>query len=215
MLQQNERVSHVVRVGLGTHRQHRADGIHQPRSPSAGIALPRIVFLNAHAVSMSPGVCHTHGNGARPFRLEALIGFGAPKPSGGGMKFARAKCRRFPARRGGRASGITGPMSFVSPPMTWCQHYRSSAGPPQTMGRNATERNEGNKGGHPLFVCFVSFCWSAVRNRRQKHRTQPKGYYNSRLSVGMGCTIHGVAQKPILPHPHSVEYRRAPKTQIH
>ena len=67
-----------------------------------------------------------------------------------------------------------------------CQHYRSSAAPPQTMGRNATEPNEGNKGGHSHFVCFVSFC----------------------------CTMHGVAQEPILPHPRSVEHRRAPQKQI-
>jgi len=71
MLQQNERVPHIVRVGLGTHRQHRADGLHQPRCPTAGIALPRISFLNAHAVSTSRGVCHTHCNGARPFRAAA------------------------------------------------------------------------------------------------------------------------------------------------
>jgi hypothetical protein len=71
LLQQNERVPHIVRIGLGPHRQHRADAIQQPSRPSAGLPLPRISFLNAHAVSMSPGVCHTRCNGARPFLAAA------------------------------------------------------------------------------------------------------------------------------------------------
>src|SRR6266576_1856122 len=53
LLQQNERVPNIVRVGLGPHRQHRADGLHQSCRPTAGIVLPRIFFLNAHAVLLS------------------------------------------------------------------------------------------------------------------------------------------------------------------
>ncbi len=71
LLQQDERVPHIVLVGLGTHRQHRSDGLHQPCRPSAGFALPRIFFPNAHVNSMTPGVCHTHGHRARPFRAAA------------------------------------------------------------------------------------------------------------------------------------------------
>lgn len=68
LLKKNERVPHIIRVGLGTHRQHRADGLHQPGRPSAGLSLPRCFFLHAHVVSMPPEVCHNHCNRARPFR---------------------------------------------------------------------------------------------------------------------------------------------------